>query len=69
MTPDEVMALGKGILREEFCFNEKAGISKYQNDVPKFFRTEEFHFGLVFDVDQKEMATIFNYRHREAVCE
>jgi len=60
ITQDEIMALGKSILREEVLFNEKAGISKYQNDVPQFFRTEELHSGLVFDVDQKEMATIFN---------
>lgn len=59
MTADEVMALGKDILQEEVSFNEKAGISKYQNDVPKFFRTEELHSGLVFDVDQEEMAAIF----------
>lgn len=60
MTPDEVMALGKQILKQEVSFNEKAGISKYQNDVPEFFRTEELHSGLVFDVDQKEMSTIFD---------
>ncbi len=60
MTSDEVMAFGKAILREEVMFNEKAGISKYQNDVPQFFRTEELHSGLVFDVDQKELATVFD---------
>ena len=58
--PEEMMALGKEIINQEVAFNEKAGISKYQNDLPKFFRTEELHSGLIFDVDQKEMTEIFN---------
>ncbi|SDP49905.1 aldehyde ferredoxin oxidoreductase C-terminal domain-containing protein [Desulforhopalus singaporensis] len=58
-TGEELMSLGKNILREEASFNEKAGISKYQNDVPKFFRTEELHSGLVFDVDSRELSAIF----------
>jgi aldehyde:ferredoxin oxidoreductase len=60
LTTEEVIALGKGILRQEVDFNEKAGISRYQNDLPKFFRTEELHSGLVYDVDQEELEAIFD---------
>ena len=59
MTSDGMMDLGKTILKEEVMFNEKAGISRYQNDVPQFFRTEALHSGLVFDVDQEELEMAF----------
>lgn len=60
MTRAQVLELAEGIIRDEVAFNEKAGISKYQNDVPEFFRTEALHSGLVFDVDAEEMREIFS---------
>lgn len=60
LTGDEIMALGKSIIREEVSFNEKAGITRYQNDLPAFFRTEELHSGLVYDVNQEELESIFD---------
>lgn len=59
LSREEVLALGESIIKEEISFNEKADISKYQNDLPGFFRTEVLHSGLVFDVDVKELENIF----------
>ncbi|MBO8167928.1 MAG: aldehyde ferredoxin oxidoreductase [Thermoanaerobacteraceae bacterium] len=58
-SPQKLMELGESIIKKEVAFNEKAGISKYQNNLPEFFRTEELHSGLVFDVDEEELAAIF----------
>lgn len=40
LTRDEVIDIGKNILKTEIEFNEKAGISHSTNDVPEFFRQE-----------------------------
>ncbi|MCG8639002.1 MAG: hypothetical protein MI862_04670 [Desulfobacterales bacterium] len=56
---ERLYAFGENIIKEEARFNEKAGISKYQNDLPEFFKTEELHSGLVFDVDTDKMRNIF----------
>ncbi|MHA1679312.1 MAG: aldehyde ferredoxin oxidoreductase C-terminal domain-containing protein, partial [Promethearchaeota archaeon] len=37
---DDVIDLGKQILKNEIEFNEKAGITQDQNDVPEFFKKE-----------------------------
>ncbi len=59
LSEKEVLSLAEQILKDEVSFNERAGLTKYQNDLPKFFRTEELHSGLVFDVDQKELRNIY----------
>ena len=40
LTRDDVIKIGKKILKTEIEFNEKAGISHSTNDVPEFFRQE-----------------------------
>jgi len=40
LTRDDVIDIGKNILKTEIKFNEKAGISHSTNDVPEFFRRE-----------------------------
>lgn len=56
---DEIKDIGLNIIKQEIQFNEKAGISKYQNDLPEFFRKEKLNSDLVFDVNQKELEKIF----------
>jgi len=40
LTRAEVINIGKHILKTELAFNEKAGITKVNNDVPEFFKLE-----------------------------
>jgi len=40
LTRDDVIEIGKNILKTEIEFNEKAGITQDMNDVPQFFREE-----------------------------
>lgn len=58
---DEVLALGRGLLKTEVEFNSKAGISPADNDVPEFMRKQALPgTDLVFDVDRRELENIFN---------
>ena len=40
LTRAEVINIGKHILKTELAFNEKAGITRVNNDVPEFFKLE-----------------------------
>lgn len=57
---EEMLTMAENILLEEVRFNEKAGITKYQNDLPEFFRTESLHSDLVYNVEPKELINIYN---------
>ncbi len=59
-TQKEMLAMAENILLEEIRFNEKAGITKYQNDLPEFFRTEVLHSDLVYDVEPEKLINIYN---------
>jgi aldehyde:ferredoxin oxidoreductase len=59
LSGEALMHFAETIIREEVAFNAKAGISKYQNDLPAFFRTEKLHGNLVFDVSQSELQEIY----------
>ncbi|HEY6008743.1 MAG TPA: aldehyde ferredoxin oxidoreductase C-terminal domain-containing protein [Geobacteraceae bacterium] len=51
-----LLAQARGILLVEADFNRLAGVSREQNDLPSFFRTEPLpNNGLVFDVPADEM--------------
>ncbi|MCX5839578.1 MAG: aldehyde ferredoxin oxidoreductase [Deltaproteobacteria bacterium] len=53
---EEVLEIGKGILRTEFAFNRAAGFNKANDRLPEFFRVEKLSpRGLVFDVSDKEI--------------
>jgi aldehyde:ferredoxin oxidoreductase len=41
LSVNDVINIGKQILKTEIDFNEKAGITSYTNDIPSFFRDEE----------------------------
>lgn len=59
-TEEEMLAMAEKVLLEEVRFNEKAGITKYQNDLPEFFRTETLHSDLVCDLPAEELMNIYN---------
>jgi aldehyde:ferredoxin oxidoreductase len=59
-TEEEMLAMAEKVLLEEVQFNEKAGITKYQNDLPEFFRTETLHSDLVCDLPAEELMNIYN---------
>ncbi len=40
LTREDIIGIGKQVIRNELEFNEKAGISQELNDVPNFFREE-----------------------------
>lgn len=53
---EEVLEIGKGILRTELAFNRAAGLNKADDRLPEFFRVEKLSpNGLVFDVSDKDI--------------
>jgi len=40
LSVDDVINIGKNLIRNEIKFNEKAGITQDMNDLPEFFRKE-----------------------------
>jgi len=53
---EEVLEIGKGILRTELAFNRAAGLNKTDDRLPEFFRVEKLSpKGLVFDVSNKNI--------------
>lgn len=61
-TPDRVIALGAEALLRERRFNELAGITEDEDDVPAFMRTEELKpHNAVFDVPREELARVFDF--------
>ncbi|MBY9019834.1 MAG: aldehyde ferredoxin oxidoreductase [Candidatus Lokiarchaeota archaeon] len=56
LTRGEIINIGKHILRIEIAFNEKAGITKDQNDVPEFLKLEPSEpSGLKFTFDKEDL--------------
>lgn len=56
---EEMLAMAEKVLLEEVEFNEKAGLTKYRNDLPEFFRTEVLHSDLVYDLEAEELMGIY----------
>ena len=62
LTADDVVALGKSILKMERDFNTRAGFTKEQDRLPEFFKTEPVSpHNVVFDVPDEELDTVFNW--------
>jgi aldehyde:ferredoxin oxidoreductase len=56
LTREEVINIGKHILKIELAFNEKAGITKDNNDVPEFLKLEPSEpSGLKFTFTKEEL--------------
>jgi aldehyde:ferredoxin oxidoreductase len=53
---EDVLEIGKGILRMELAFNRAAGFSRISDSLPEFFKIEPLSpRGLVFDVSDKDL--------------
>ncbi|MBF0552404.1 MAG: aldehyde ferredoxin oxidoreductase, partial [Deltaproteobacteria bacterium] len=62
LTGNDVVELGKTILRAERKFNELAGFSKQHDRLPEFFKTDPLPpHNTVFDVPDSELDTVFNF--------
>lgn len=61
LTQEDVIELGKKILKSEIEFNEKAGINQEMNDLPKFFREEPSEpTGLVYTFNKEETSKFWS---------
>lgn len=62
MTIDDLMDIGKEVLRRERGFNEKAGFTREHDRLPEFFRREALHpHNHVFDISGEELDTVHNF--------
>jgi aldehyde:ferredoxin oxidoreductase len=62
LTYEDLLEMGKGMLRQERAFNLKAGIGPGADRVPEWMRTEPLPpTGALFDVPQEEMDDFFNF--------
>jgi len=62
LTADDVVELGKSILRMERAFNEKAGFTKAHDRLPKYFSREPLApHNVVFDVPDEELDKVFSF--------
>ncbi len=62
LTGDDVVALGKKVLKMERDFNAKAGITKEQDRLPRFFTQEKVGpHDITFQVTDEELDNVFNW--------
>ena len=62
MTADDVMELGRNILRQEREFNRKAGLGPATDRLPMFFTRETLApHGTNFDITDEELDSVHNY--------
>jgi aldehyde:ferredoxin oxidoreductase len=62
LTADDVVALGKAILKNEREFNRKAGFTAEHDRLPSFFKTEKLApHNVTFMVKDEELDTVFNW--------
>jgi aldehyde:ferredoxin oxidoreductase len=61
-TGNELMELGKEVLRRERDFNTRAGFTAVHDRLPDFFRSEKLApHRATFDVPDEELDTVFNF--------
>lgn len=62
LTGDDVTALGKKVLKMERDFNAKAGFTKEQDRLPRFFTIEKVGpHNITFQVKDAELDSVFNW--------
>lgn len=62
LTADDVVALGKDILKKEREFNEKAGLGKAHDRLPRYFRREKLPpHNVVFDVTDAQLDSVLDF--------
>ncbi len=54
-TPDDILALGTAVLKDELDFNNKAGFSKKDDQLPRFFRENLPPHNTVWDFTEDEL--------------
>jgi aldehyde:ferredoxin oxidoreductase len=62
LTADDVVALGKSVLKNEREFNKAAGFTAEHDRLPRFFKNEKLApHGVVFQVADEELDSVFNW--------
>ncbi len=62
LTADDVVALGKKVLKMERDFNERAGFTAQQDRLPRFFYTQELPpHNVTFQVKDEDLDKVFNW--------
>ncbi|WP_027183050.1 aldehyde ferredoxin oxidoreductase C-terminal domain-containing protein [Desulfovibrio inopinatus] len=62
MTADDVVELGKTILKKEREFNQKAGLGKEHDRLPRYFKREALApHNITFDVPDEELDSVYNF--------
>lgn len=62
LTADDVVALGKSVLKNERDFNMKAGFTSAQDRLPEYFKKEKLPpHNVVFTVKDEDLDTVFNW--------
>ena len=62
LTAEDVVEMGKKILKMERDFNQRAGLSSAHDRLPRFFRDEPIEpHGVRFDVPEEELDQVFNW--------
>ncbi|NHJ25745.1 MAG: aldehyde ferredoxin oxidoreductase, partial [Candidatus Lokiarchaeota archaeon] len=61
LTRQDIIDIGRKILKNEIQFNESAGISQDMNDVPKFFREEHSNpLNLKYSFSKEDLRSFWN---------
>jgi aldehyde:ferredoxin oxidoreductase len=61
-TDEDIMALGRSILKKERDFNKAAGFTSEHDRLPGYFKSEKLApHGVVFDVADDELDAVFNW--------
>ena len=62
LTPDNVVELGKKVLKLEHDFNTRAGFTKEHDRLPGFFKTEKVApHNVTFDIPDEELDKVYNF--------
>jgi aldehyde:ferredoxin oxidoreductase len=62
LTADDVTELGKTVLKSERDFNRRAGFTEVHDRLPRYFQREALTpHNVVFDVEEKDLDTVFNW--------
>lgn len=62
LTADDVVALGKSVLKNERDFNKAAGFTAEHDRLPRFFKNQKLApHGVVFEVSDEELDNVFNW--------
>ncbi len=62
LTGDDIVSLGKRVLKMERDFNKRAGFTSVDDRLPEFFKLEKLPpHNEVFDISDEELDTVYNF--------